>query len=601
MQYLNTGRFPGMALGAFLMGALLLQSARVLACSTLPGIPLGPFFYVFPLSPEPPVIKTTPENPNVLWGRVELFTGESYESYDTVSVTIDLTTGRVTPGDWEYTESPPPVLVDDPTGGYEFRVVSPNQFALVGQDGVATTYTLPDPDSIMVNPQDGVYFFVSSEWGIAYVLYESGQIVTAADGTTESVRTDDAAAYVSIDLNTNTILSSGTFDASRGLIVFRPGPFQSLETVYGLPVPTASFGALDSCGGTSWLRYTQDGAVEALSRFDPGRVQAIVDPDALIAYRLIQQDQVIFPEQAGAAEPTRYVRSFEVQQVNMVTSEVISTIPLNTEDMWALAEGVEPPFAPPPTPIIVPFPPVSNPPTPAPQTPGTGGGVLTPTNPPITVPPPTEAPINIFIARPTEPPTINVPQPTEAPINIFIARPTEPPINVFVAPPTDIPVPAPVTLPPVNGPMFGSSPTNAPIGVRFDATQPPVFPSFPPPLEQQCSSHNACSALAGDCCPTVDTVLLTCCGMGDIQLTCQENPTCNDLGLVDACCPTPTGVYLDCCTVVPDECGQSGSSCQVVSALEYRDQQQRSAESGAAMRATAAVAGISLLGVLAVL
>jgi hypothetical protein len=29
--------------------------------------------------------------------------------------------------------------------------------------------------------------------------------------------------------------------------------------------------------------------------------------------------------------------------------------------------------------------------------------------------------------------------------------------------------------------------------------------------ETKCSAHPACSALSGDCCPTIDGVFLTCC------------------------------------------------------------------------------------------
>lgn len=40
---------------------------------------------------------------------------------------------------------------------------------------------------------------------------------------------------------------------------------------------------------------------------------------------------------------------------------------------------------------------------------------------------------------------------------------------------------------------------------------PPLAPPPPPPALQHCSTHPACSHLAADCCPTIQSVYLYCC------------------------------------------------------------------------------------------
>jgi hypothetical protein len=99
--------------------------------------------------------------------------------------------------------------------------------------------------------------------------------------------------------------------------------------------------------------------------------------------------------------------------------------------------------------------------------------------------------------------------------------------------------------------------------------------------DARCTSVNACSSLAGDCCPTMDDVDLYCCGT--LSPLCSDSPNCvldgkmegsccpNDDGIIDECCdlpfaacaahsdcahlsgdccPTASGKILDCC--VPD-------------------------------------------------
>jgi hypothetical protein len=89
-----------------------------------------------------------------------------------------------------------------------------------------------------------------------------------------------------------------------------------------------------------------------------------------------------------------------------------------------------------------------------------------------------------------------------------------------------------------------------------------------PPHDQEpalCSAHLACSHLQGACCPTTDGILLGCCNHdGDELLTtnsynlpttndnladndaqCSAHEACRDLD--GECCPTSNGVLLDCC------------------------------------------------------
>jgi hypothetical protein len=73
--------------------------------------------------------------------------------------------------------------------------------------------------------------------------------------------------------------------------------------------------------------------------------------------------------------------------------------------------------------------------------------------------------------------------------------------------------------------------------------------------------------LTGDCCPSVDDWILTCCG-GEVEESCAENPKCVEAGVKGACCPTLEGWWLDCCESVPDQC-LAGGSCEPYSTEKY--------------------------------
>merc|ERR1712232_1014707 len=63
---------------------------------------------------------------------------------------------------------------------------------------------------------------------------------------------------------------------------------------------------------------------------------------------------------------------------------------------------------------------------------------------------------------------------------------------------------------------------------------------------RQCSAHEQCSNLDGDCCPTdTDNVFLYCCDK--INPSCSAHPRCVGLYEGPECCPTTDGVYLECC------------------------------------------------------
>merc|ERR1712071_289012 len=92
---------------------------------------------------------------------------------------------------------------------------------------------------------------------------------------------------------------------------------------------------------------------------------------------------------------------------------------------------------------------------------------------------------------------------------------------------------------------------------------PPPPPPTPSPSGASCHAHPACSGLTGDCCPTVDGVLLDCCS-SELEIEhfqvmeesfdaradgrCDSNWRCQDAGLTGNCCPTDGGVMLDCCS-----------------------------------------------------
>lgn len=542
--------------------AFLVSLRQAIACSPLPGQPLGPFFHVFPTSPVDPVIKTVPDNPNIVVGEVQLFAGGSYSPYATVNVTIDVLTGSITEG-WPSgvgSTSPPPILSPDPSGGYELQAVEGNRFALIDPEGLSQEFDLPVPDDSfsILDVGQRVYYFVSTEMNLAFIMYEAESNPCTTPTDIEACR---VALYLSIDLDSGMTRHSGVFDAPRGVVVFQPGPFNSLEIVYDSPLPVASLGALDSCGGTGWLRFTTDGTIESLLRFDPGRVEAVAGD--WTAYRVVQDDQFFFNP---GDEPTRYVESVRLELVDMVSGAILATIPLNTSEFWGLV-NVDPPFTLPtptdeetaaPAPnsgIVVPFPPVTNLPTISPVTSNVGGSAMT-------VKPSTNTP--------TPSPVGDLTPLSAAPIPSTLSTGGT---TLTEAPISD----APTSTAPIS---------EAPAATPRIETTAPIFPVDD--VVRDCQANDACSMLAGSCCPTLDSVLLQCCNMGSVELTCASNPTCDSLGLEGACCPTPTGVYLDCCTVVPDECGlDEDSSCQVVSALEYRrEQEQAAATSASTYKAT---------------
>jgi hypothetical protein len=104
-----------------------------------------------------------------------------------------------------------------------------------------------------------------------------------------------------------------------------------------------------------------------------------------------------------------------------------------------------------------------------------------------------------------------------------------------------------------------------------------------------CQQHVGCAShsLAGYCCPTLEGVMLDCCGtlvsvpvprpvVVPIPVSipvhvpvktpnsipnrrCSANPKCKELGLKGQCCPTAHGKFLDCCknTPPPRECSKN--------------------------------------------
>ena len=110
----------------------------------------------------------------------------------------------------------------------------------------------------------------------------------------------------------------------------------------------------------------------------------------------------------------------------------------------------------------------------------------------------------------------------------------------------------------------------------------PIAPAIPAPpvpvpvpvrlTTASCAAHTACASLGGDCCPTPNGVVLSCCA-NQPQPMCQDNPLCIAiLGPEDGeCCPTATGLYLDCCAVLPSECENGAGACPpVYSTLQYQ-------------------------------
>jgi hypothetical protein len=131
-------------------------------------------------------------------------------------------------------------------------------------------------------------------------------------------------------------------------------------------------------------------------------------------------------------------------------------------------------------------------------------------------------------------------------------------------------------------PMRGNLPTQEDGGNQEDQERetPLLEQPMKPPQSQAgalCTAHPACSHLEGDCCPTIDGILLGCCknhgaeiltttsdknlptsstnnvGMmehdnnldDDDDALCSAHEACQDLE--GACCPTLNGVDLDCC------------------------------------------------------
>lgn len=76
------------------------------------------------------------------------------------------------------------------------------------------------------------------------------------------------------------------------------------------------------------------------------------------------------------------------------------------------------------------------------------------------------------------------------------------------------------------------------------AVQVQVGVVTPPPDDQTCAAHSACSELEGNCCPTDAGVTLDCCG----ATLCSSHPECASLGLAGNCCPDDFGLQLDCCS-----------------------------------------------------
>ena len=95
-----------------------------------------------------------------------------------------------------------------------------------------------------------------------------------------------------------------------------------------------------------------------------------------------------------------------------------------------------------------------------------------------------------------------------------------------------------------------------------------------------CSAHPACAGLlqpGSDCCPTVLGFDFACCGMDstdtapkEVLPSCTENPRCTAMGLTEGpCCPTDNLDYLDCCSVLPDDCGDTSSSCVILATDQF--------------------------------
>jgi hypothetical protein len=125
---------------------------------------------------------------------------------------------------------------------------------------------------------------------------------------------------------------------------------------------------------------------------------------------------------------------------------------------------------------------------------------------------------------------------------------------------------------PTAGPNAAPDPTPAPEPTEGDPSPSPTeaptlypTPTEEPPEPQTafCSAYSECAHLAGDCCPTVDNVFLSCCFEGVVEPTppvtpattaappsvdsqmCASYQACAHLA--DTCCPTADNVYLSCC------------------------------------------------------
>mmetsp|Transcript_32507 Transcript_32507/g.69226 ORF Transcript_32507/g.69226 Transcript_32507/m.69226 type:complete len:204 (-) Transcript_32507:223-834(-) len=75
-----------------------------------------------------------------------------------------------------------------------------------------------------------------------------------------------------------------------------------------------------------------------------------------------------------------------------------------------------------------------------------------------------------------------------------------------------------------------------------------------PDMPSSCSKHPKCAGLGliGDCCPSADGQVLTCCDFArqGPQL-CSAHPSCREKGLGGYCCPNDALQMLDCCSASP--------------------------------------------------
>ena len=336
-------------IGLLLVSALVALSVIQVGACDSPSTEgtLGPMFGMAGTSSDEVPLLMATSNPNIIRGHVVSAHRDDQDSLinKAFNVTIDLSSGAVSDG-WPVERAiAEPQTMEDPTLGYrlELRNTTVTLRSSTNSSHSAVDIELYAPSYAKVATHF-LYFFVSAKLNRAYVFYVSEIDCSLPNGyrpCEQSPRGIFEEFWVSIvDVYTGRYFFQ-PFGRGFGVFLLDPGPHGSLQTVYDdvqVAMVSTNLGGR-GCERSAYVFYDEN-AVLPTERFGKGLLAALQTndrPRELSAF-VIQQTTEELSRNEEDALVEEFVSEFVVNEVLVLTGEVLRQIPLNASDLYSLAD-----------------------------------------------------------------------------------------------------------------------------------------------------------------------------------------------------------------------------------------------------------------------